>query len=126
MKTDFDVIVVGAGPSGTAAAYPLARSGYRVLLLDKAAFPRSKPCGGGLTIKALDLLPYSAGAVIERTTRRLRMGVTTSAVQREELFSCAGHVCAFAVRAEFDRFNFEKTLQAGAAFQRVGKLHAIE
>jgi flavin-dependent dehydrogenase len=60
MKADFDVIVVGAGPSGTAGACQLARSGYRVLMLDKASFPRVKPCGGGITIKALDLLPYSA------------------------------------------------------------------
>jgi flavin-dependent dehydrogenase len=53
MQTDFDVIVVGAGPSGTAAAYRLKQSGYRVLLLDKHQFPRTKPCGGGITIKAL-------------------------------------------------------------------------
>lgn len=40
-----DVIVVGAGPSGSATAAILARSGVRVLLLDRAVFPRPKPCG---------------------------------------------------------------------------------
>jgi geranylgeranyl reductase family protein len=44
-----DVAVVGAGPAGSTAAYRLARAGARVLLLDKARFPRDKPCGGGLT-----------------------------------------------------------------------------
>jgi geranylgeranyl reductase family protein len=126
MKADFDVIVVGAGPSGTAAAWQLARAGYRVLMLDKATFPRVKPCGGGITIKALDLLPYSVGAVIERAARELRMGVKTSAGGREELFSGDAHICVFAIRAEFDRLNFENTLQRGAEFQLARELEAVE
>jgi len=126
MKTDFDVIVVGAGPSGTAAAYRLARSGYHVLMLDKVAFPRVKPCGGGITIKALDLLPWSVGPVIERATRDLRMGIKTHAGRREQLFSGSAHICVFSVRAEFDRLNFEKTLEQGVAFQLAGELQAVE
>jgi geranylgeranyl reductase family protein len=41
----WDVIVVGAGPGGSAAGIILARSGWRVMLLDKASFPRDKVCG---------------------------------------------------------------------------------
>lgn len=48
-----DVIVVGAGPGGSSAAGFLARQGASVLLLDKAAFPRDKVCGDGLTPQAL-------------------------------------------------------------------------
>ena len=51
-----DVVVVGTGPSGSAAAYWLARSGADVLLVDKAHFPRNKPCGDGLTPRAVDML----------------------------------------------------------------------
>jgi len=40
-----DVIVVGAGPSGSTAAAMLARAGCRVVMLDRAKFPRAKPCG---------------------------------------------------------------------------------
>ncbi|MCL5997191.1 MAG: geranylgeranyl reductase family protein [Chloroflexi bacterium] len=52
----YDVVVVGAGPGGSAAAYYLARHGLRVLLLDKADFPRDKACGDGLTPRALSVL----------------------------------------------------------------------
>jgi geranylgeranyl reductase family protein len=48
-----DVAVVGAGPAGAAAAAVAARSGLRVLLLDRARFPRDKCCGDGLTTGAL-------------------------------------------------------------------------
>jgi geranylgeranyl reductase family protein len=117
MQTDFDVIVVGAGPSGTAAAFRLKRFGYRVLLLDKQQFPRAKPCGGGISIKALNLMPWSVAPVIERAVKKLGMGVTSSATDRFEVFEAEGHVCTFAVREAFDRFNFEKTIEAGVEFE---------
>ncbi len=50
---DADVIVVGAGPGGSAAAYWCASAGLSVLLLEKAAFPRDKVCGDGLTPRAV-------------------------------------------------------------------------
>ncbi|BCY05142.1 geranylgeranyl reductase family protein [Actinoplanes sp. L3-i22] len=59
-----DVIVVGAGPGGSAAAYHLARHGLRVLLLEKTEFPREKVCGDGLTPRAVRQL--------------VRMGIDTS------------------------------------------------
>ena len=43
-----DVIVVGAGPAGSAAALTLARAGFDVVLVDQQAFPRDKVCGDGL------------------------------------------------------------------------------
>jgi geranylgeranyl reductase family protein len=51
-----DVIVVGAGPAGSATAYHLANAGADVLLLEKAAFPRDKVCGDGLTPRAVKQL----------------------------------------------------------------------
>jgi flavin-dependent dehydrogenase len=53
-----DVIVVGAGPAGSATAIALARAGADVLVLDRAAFPRTKPCG--------DCLSPGAEAVLRR------------------------------------------------------------
>lgn len=45
----FDCIVVGAGPAGASAAYHLAKRGRSVLVLEKQALPRSKPCAGGVS-----------------------------------------------------------------------------
>ena len=59
-----DVIVVGAGPGGSAAAYHLATAGLDVLLLEKTSFPREKVCGDGLTpraVKALTSMGISVG-----------------------------------------------------------------
>jgi geranylgeranyl reductase family protein len=52
----FDVAVVGAGPAGSAAAIAARRSGARVLLLDRAGFPRDKPCGDGIAAEAVAVL----------------------------------------------------------------------
>jgi flavin-dependent dehydrogenase len=64
-----DVVVVGAGPAGTAAAITAAERGLHVVCLDKATFPRDKTCGDGLTANALRLLerlgvPYDAIAPV--------------------------------------------------------------
>ena len=48
-----DVLIVGAGPGGSAAAYHLARHGVDVTLVDRASFPREKVCGDGMTPRAM-------------------------------------------------------------------------
>jgi flavin-dependent dehydrogenase len=53
---DYDVIVVGAGVAGSASAILLGREGHRVLLLDRATFPRHKTCGEGIMPAGVDIL----------------------------------------------------------------------
>ncbi len=52
-QLDVDALIVGAGPGGSTAAYHLARHGLNVLMVEKAAFPREKVCGDGLTPRAV-------------------------------------------------------------------------
>ena len=63
-KAEADVVVVGAGPGGSATAANLARRGLNVLLLEKSHFPREKVCGDGLTPRA--------------TRSLVRLGIDTS------------------------------------------------
>ena len=56
MAEPFDVIVVGAGPSGCSSTIHLSRMGLRVLLLDKERFPRDKVCGDGVSGKSMSML----------------------------------------------------------------------
>ncbi|WP_263411116.1 NAD(P)/FAD-dependent oxidoreductase [Terriglobus tenax] len=70
---EFDVIVVGAGPSGATAAKCLGEAGVRVLVLEKAeAFPREKPCGGGLSARMLERFPYVKEVLAEVGTNPIR------------------------------------------------------
>lgn len=120
-----DVIVIGAGPAGALCAHTLRRQGLSVLVLDKAEFPRPKPCGGGLTIKTLALMPYSIAPVLERLTRGLQLGFRTA--KGDDFRTALGRdpICTFTVRERFDSFNFEQMLASGAAFETIGKIEAI-
>jgi geranylgeranyl reductase family protein len=110
----FDVAIVGAGPAGSTAAYRLARARARVLLIDKARFPRDKPCGGGLTTRAVRQLPFSVEPVVEdRITRmrcRLRYGPK---IERES----TRVLCLMTQRRRLDAFLVEQAVAAGAEFR---------
>ena len=61
----YDAIIVGGGPAGSTTAYRLAEQGASVLLADKATFPRDKPCGGGMTLRAVRQCPVDPTPVVE-------------------------------------------------------------
>jgi len=68
---DADVIVAGAGPAGATAARHLSASGLRTLLVDRAAFPRNKPCGGGITTRVLRRFPWLESALSDIDVHRV-------------------------------------------------------
>ncbi len=82
----YDVIVIGAGPAGCASALFLQQKGRRVLVLDRAAFPRDKVCGEFISPAADDILRELGvlDAIEQSNPVRLR-GVAVSSYGKEEL-----------------------------------------
>jgi len=107
----YDVAIVGAGPAGSTAAYRLATAGASVLLLDKATFPRDKPCGGGVTGRAARLLPFSIDPVVEDAVDRLECGLR----YRHRFTRRARAPLAYMTqRRRLDHFLLQRAAEAGA------------
>jgi menaquinone-9 beta-reductase len=116
---DTDVIVVGAGPGGSTAAYHLARHGLRVLVLEKAEFPREKVCGDGLTPRAVKQL-VKMGVSTEQDTgwlhnRGLRVigGGVRLELDWPELASFPNYGLT-RTRLDFDHLLAKRATEAGA------------
>ncbi len=118
-----DVIIVGGGPAGCAAAYDLACAGLSVVILDNRTFPRPKPCAGMLTIKTVNLLRYPVTPVIRETIRGHQAGLTPRCAMRVE---GQRPIAVTTVRAELDAFCLNETMRRGAAFETIPDVRAIQ
>ena len=123
MATRWDAIVVGAGPGGSTAAYDLAQAGADVLLLDRADFPRDKPCGGGVLVSASRLLPYSLDPVTEQTITSFRVRY-----KRSWEFEHRYHapLAIMTQRSRLDAYMVEQAQQVGAEFRDRSPVRNIE
>jgi geranylgeranyl reductase family protein len=109
--TVYDAIVVGLGPGGSTAARQLAVAGFRVLGLDKAGFPRYKPCGGGLSARTLPHLPEEIRPQIEATIHNLRF---TFRGTRSMNYRSPKPVAYMVRRPSFDQALADAAARAGA------------
>lgn len=122
MNFSADVIIAGAGPAGSTAAYYLSRKGVRVLILEKEFFPRYKSCGGGLTYKTTRMLPYDISTVIEREVKKL----TFSSKYKEEFTKSSDNVLITTVmRDRFDAFLLERAINEGTEIKYGVKVTSV-
>ncbi|HYY73229.1 MAG TPA: geranylgeranyl reductase family protein [Solirubrobacterales bacterium] len=118
----YDTIVVGAGPAGSVTAYRLARAGASVLLLDRARFPRDKPCGGGLTYRAIRELPVSVEPVVEDVVDRFEFGFRYgSRFDRRG----AATIILMTQRKRLDSLLADQAAEAGAEFRDGVKVTSV-
>jgi geranylgeranyl reductase family protein len=110
----WDVIVVGAGPAGSSAARLAAEVGARVLLLDRARFPRYKTCGGGITGFSLDAMPDAARAAFEAEVTDF--GLSRHGRDRVMLHADKPFL-GMVQRETFDQLLVDAAVAAGAEFR---------
>jgi menaquinone-9 beta-reductase len=119
-----DVLIVGGGPAGSSCAWALRSSGLRVVILDKAAFPRNKVCGGWITpfvLEALAINPrdYARG----RTLQPIR-GFRISCIGQRQIQVPYDQTVSYGIRrCEFDDFLLRRS---GAAIRDGTALNGLE
>lgn len=120
---DYDAIVVGAGPAGSTLARLLAGQGVRVLLLDRARFPRDKPCGGGVTVQAASHLDIDLEPVVERTIFTARFTYRLGKAFRHQSDQPLAYMTQ---RRLLDLFLAERAAAIGAQFHDGEPVRAVE
>ncbi len=121
--TTYDAIVVGAGPAGSTAARLLAQRGARALLLDRARFPRDKPCAGGVTVQAAKQLDIGISPVVERTISKVRASFRLG---RPFLRSSPEPLAYMTQRRRLDALLAERAAEAGAEFRDGVAVRGVE
>ncbi|MGE0460290.1 MAG: geranylgeranyl reductase family protein [Vicinamibacterales bacterium] len=111
-RVDTDVLVIGAGPAGSAAALRLARQGLGVVLADRARFPRDKACGDALIPDALTALATLGldQAVLQRAKRLAGLVITAPGGRRVRVQG----QCATVPRRVLDDVLRQAAVRAGA------------
>ncbi len=123
-RSDADVIVVGAGAAGAAAAFHLAARGRRVHLLEACALPRPKPCGGGMAASVQRWFPFDLAPAVDRVITRVRF---TWCLEDPVVAELPGEAPFWIVRrAVLDRFLAEQAVGAGADLLEGWRVERIE
>lgn len=110
----FDVLVIGAGPAGSTAARELAAAGARVLVVDRAEFPRYKACGGGIPLRTEKLLPFPIENVVEDSVNLLEVSLRGRSGFVRDSGAPFAHMV---MRERFDALLLEHAQRAGAEFR---------
>jgi geranylgeranyl reductase family protein len=121
--SDYDVLIVGAGPAGSTAARLLAAGGARACLVDKARFPRPKPCGGALSPRTLRYLPVGVDRLVRA---RIQRAVFTFRSGKPFEITSPTPMGYMVCREEFDTWLRAGAEEAGVSVRDGAGVRAIE
>jgi len=108
------VLVVGAGPAGATAARRLAEAGIKVRLLDRASFPRNKPCGGGISVRVLSRFPFLEPKLSRIATHTLSRLYLEGPAGESAVVTSNAPATLMIRRVEFDALLVSLAVDAGA------------
>jgi len=114
VRHDADVIVAGTGPAGATAALALARAGVRVLMVERHALPRQKPCGGGISTRVLTRFPWLSAALPQIPTHPVSSLYLEGPSGEIFRMQANGPVVILIRRVEFDTMLAQLAVRAGA------------
>lgn len=118
----YDLVIVGGGPAGSTLAYHTAARGWKVLVIDKAEFPRHKACGGGLPERTVRLLDFEVEHLYANTVH----GVKLSCGPNASVNFFGGTNVHLVHRHEFDQLLLNKAIEKGAEFIGGEKVRTIK
>jgi geranylgeranyl reductase family protein len=111
---DADVIVAGAGPAGATAAMRLASAGVRVLVVERFPLPRQKPCGGGISTRALTRFPWLAESIRQIPNLPVSSLYLEGPSRNVFRMEASGPAVILIRRIEFDDMLISRARDAGA------------
>lgn len=107
-----DILIVGGGPAGSTCAWALRHSGLKVLILDRAAFPRDKVCGGWITPQVIEELGIDLSHYGRGRTRTLQPihSFRVSAIGQQDVAVEFGRNVSYGIRrCEFDDYLLQRS-----------------
>lgn len=105
-----EVLIVGGGPAGSSCAGRLRQAGVDVLLLDKQAFPRQKPCAGWITPAVLTILALDAGEYRKNRVLQDISSFRTGLIDGKTVVTSYGTTVSYGIRrSEFDLYLLQRS-----------------
>jgi len=105
-----DIVIVGGGVGGATLAYELGSLGVDVCLLERCKLPRYKPCGGGLTPRAIKELPVDIREVVEVECHEASMEFRTRVICKKESSS---PIVSMVMRDRLDHYLVQRAKELG-------------
>ena len=113
MSVRYDLVVVGAGPAGAACARRASDLGLATLVLERATFPRAKPCAAGLSLRALAVLGDAVDSVVHDVVDTIRVDAGDMRLS----WTAPGAILKTTRREELDALLAERAREAGARIE---------